>query len=594
MSPEQHPGIHLPAEFFVNASTNTLTSYQSDSPRTLTLQEGEHNRGGMGDVYKLIDTRKVDTGLAVKAVALFDNVSLEQLSPLLPFMQIDSATGQMRVDLAAACNNPEGFEPLAARLIAQKLTVNAEDQTHSGGSLVLEALTMEYIGLTVTQIFPELSSRFLDPARLELVLKPVMNGGDQPKGWQPFFILPFEGDGTNLNDLSAEKAKEFFGQPLYWKVVNQIPEVANALEILKLLVTPITHRDVKLSNIVLDKEGFLKVIDFGIALVKDMTIHTSNLKGTLVNMPPEQYLAKRNGQTPEGNGPQLDNYMLALALTRMYFGFELRNTPDSISSRVGEFANSKVNPIIREALDAFFNGGDYKELSDDLFNKVTSMYPGVNNPGKYLPPQWIIDRRRETVLGKAEIEIMASFAELSIAQDIYKRPANGSVLVSLWNLMLQEAEYRRSNKQRPEKTPSKVFAIIKNIVEYKNFFVNDPETAKIALEEGRKILSDAPNLAKFIIKSLGVIYPASETEVNPEGLLQFLTQTPYEYYGSIQPAIYGDLRELEETRFAEQRRRSVQELPAIILDLAPPPGVVAGTVRRLIKALSGNSSGNGK
>ncbi|MCK6513360.1 serine/threonine protein kinase, partial [Myxococcota bacterium] len=52
----------------------------------------------------------------------------------------------------------------------------------------------------------------------------------------------------------------------------------------------LVHRDLKLKNLILDQNGFIKIIDFGIARVRDIspTTHSAKLRGTPAFMSPEQ------------------------------------------------------------------------------------------------------------------------------------------------------------------------------------------------------------------------------------------------------------------------------------------------------------------
>ena len=139
---------------------------------------------------------------------------------------------------------------------------------------------------------------------------------------RPCIVMEYlEGD-----DLKAlmKKGKRFTDEELrrWW---NQIAEALNYTH-----AKGIVHRDIKPSNIFLDAKGNIKLLDFGIAKIKEsisMT-QTGSMMGTLIYMSPEQV------EDSKHIGPESDIYSLAVTFVHLLTGKAPYDTTNSSDYKI--------------------------------------------------------------------------------------------------------------------------------------------------------------------------------------------------------------------------------------------------------------------
>ncbi len=139
---------------------------------------------------------------------------------------------------------------------------------------------------------PESKSRFKREARAAAALKhpniiTIYEMGDYE---DRFYIAMEYVDGRSLNELIKQ---EDLSIDAVFDIAIQICEGLS-----KAHNTGIVHRDIKPANIMIDKDGLVKILDFGIAKIKDASQSTSadQILGTLAYMSPEQARGEKMDQ----------------------------------------------------------------------------------------------------------------------------------------------------------------------------------------------------------------------------------------------------------------------------------------------------------
>ncbi|MEG0129010.1 MAG: serine/threonine-protein kinase [Clostridium sp.] len=98
-----------------------------------------------------------------------------------------------------------------------------------------------------------------------------------------------------INGPSLQELLEEEGSLHESRVINYLESICSGLDFLHSLDSPIIHRDIKLSNIMISSDGIIKIIDFDAARIykEDSETYSCNkdtvLLGTAGFAPPEQY-----------------------------------------------------------------------------------------------------------------------------------------------------------------------------------------------------------------------------------------------------------------------------------------------------------------
>ena len=229
--------------------------------------------------------------------------------------------------------------------------------------------------------------------------------GETPSGDQ--FIVQELVEGQTLRAiLNVDKAPLSFGTVL--DVGSQVARALGAAH-----AAAIVHRDVKPENIMVRGDGFVKVLDFGVARRTDegssgLTTHTNfnTLPGTMTGTPSYMSPESVNGLV---SGPPADVFALGVVLYEMATGrrpFEAQ-TPAAVVARIlsdQPAPLSRVNPAIPKAFD---------ELVQQMLRKEPELRPSMRDVERALSVSQmaadaapVLPVRRTTVGREAERETL--------------------------------------------------------------------------------------------------------------------------------------------------------------------------------------------
>ncbi len=145
-------------------------------------------------------------------------------------------------------------------------------------------------------------------------------------------------------------------------IIEWMRQIAEALDYLH--AAQIYHRDVKPSNIMINRDGHAVLMDFGIAHIGDMTRITTFTPGTFVYMCPEQ----RDSKATDGS---CDLYSLGLVMYELATG-AISSAPDLSllpkRTRDERLIADVVNRCLQREPRARFQSG--REMADTLRPKV--------------------------------------------------------------------------------------------------------------------------------------------------------------------------------------------------------------------------------
>jgi len=149
----------------------------------------------------------------------------------------------------------------------------------------------------------------------------------------------------------------------------------------------IVHRDIKLENIIMDKNMNLKLADFGFATDEDVEV-LSCFRGTQSYMAPEI----RNGDLY--NGKETDIFSMGVVLFTLvvgYFPFQKAAFSDKFYSLLltGKRDDDGINTAYWKALKSSHLSNDFKELMQRMLGYIGNSRPTIEEIKEH---PWIRDK----------------------------------------------------------------------------------------------------------------------------------------------------------------------------------------------------------
>ncbi|KAH7820770.1 putative tyrosine kinase domain protein [Monocercomonoides exilis] len=123
--------------------------------------------------------------------------------------------------------------------------------------------------VAVKRMKPTLPDRELENFLIEMELMSKLHHPNLVRlvgcGFRPYFIVMQYVSRGSLHDLLVDHRT-----PLTWKITRQFSlDIAKALWYMHTMKTPMTHRDIKSGNILVDRDWSLKMTDFGLSRPED-------------------------------------------------------------------------------------------------------------------------------------------------------------------------------------------------------------------------------------------------------------------------------------------------------------------------------------
>lgn len=140
---------------------------------------------------------------------------------------------------------------------------------------------------------------------------------------------------------SLDKILNEYGAQPEEKVIEWAMQICDALSYLHRQKPPIIYRDMKPANVMLNTDGIIKIIDFGIAReYKEQNLADTTILGTKGYAPPEAY----SGQT----NPRSDIYALGMTMHHLLTGVDPRSGEAYAPVR-------QWNPELSDGIEAIIN-----------------------------------------------------------------------------------------------------------------------------------------------------------------------------------------------------------------------------------------------
>ena len=289
---------------------------------------------------------------------------------------------------------------MAERVLGGRYTV--QDRIGTGGMAIVYRGLDEVLGRTVAiktmlpqyAADPSFAARFKQEAQAAAALQSpyIVSVYDWGKDGDTYYIVMEYLRGTDLKSgirkhgaLDSKKVAQIGSQ------IAQALSVAHRHDII--------HRDIKPQNIMVQPDGNIKVMDFGIARAKNSHLTTDNsVLGTAHYVSPEQTQGKELG-------PTTDIYSLGIVMYEAATGRVPFDGDDAISVALKQVNEqpvppTAVNPAVDSALESIIlkcmqkDPKDRFQTADELYHVLRDYLAGrlaaVNNATEVLPANPVV------------------------------------------------------------------------------------------------------------------------------------------------------------------------------------------------------------
>lgn len=297
------------------------------------------------------------------------------------------------------------------------------------------------------------------------------------------------------------------------KVLDWSRQICEALLYLHSQVPPIIYRDLKPSNIMLLKNGRIKLIDFGISTSLINKKVNGTFLGTIGYAPPEQYTAKTDARS--------DIYALGATMHHLLTGLSPKESGASMPYQA-EYSNisKKTREIIKKSTrkekDKRYR--NVKELLDDIekaegFSKKISWFKAAAAILTAFLLSVVILAMGEKISYENEASQYSKYLSIPSAQDNELRIQGCLQAINIF--------------------PERVDAYIKMLDIYEEagaFGRNESEKFLSAYSAGKEALEGSPNDVSFLNYRAGVIYLNYYSDENGETNLNERVQKAYSFF----------------------------------------------------------------
>lgn len=220
---------------------------------------------------------------------------------------------------------------------------------------------------------PQFTERFLQEARALAKLNhphivAVYDAGQNDN--YLYIIMEFV-DGTSLRELLRD------GRLSASEAMRSVPQICEAMQYAH--DHGVIHRDIKPENVLLDQQGHVKIVDFGLAKLSDHYSPQFTLTETGMRMGSAKYMAPEQSVDTANVDHRADIYSMGVMIYEMLTG-KLPSLDYTPPSRIAE-VDARVDRVVERSI---------KESPDERYQQAVEVKQDVERIASSRPPKQII------------------------------------------------------------------------------------------------------------------------------------------------------------------------------------------------------------